>query len=114
MLNKCDEEFPASILPHKYWQSQSHLIGQSYLALGETEKGMEILSQVANNEIEYIVWYLSLNDYQFDASFGEVRNCLSTLVKTMQIMERSTDKETLNHYAELFDRLYRELENRVK
>ena len=114
VLNKCDEEFPASILPHNYWQSQSHLIGQSYLALGETEKGMEILSQVANNEIEYIVWYLSLNDYQFDASFGEVRNCLSTLVKTMQIMERSTDKETLNHYAELFDRLYRELENRVK
>jgi ABC-type polysaccharide/polyol phosphate export permease len=39
VLNKCDEEFPASILPHNYWQSQSHLIGQAYLTLGEKEKG---------------------------------------------------------------------------
>ena len=114
VLNKCDEEFPASILPHNYWQSQSHLIGQAYLTLGETEKGMEILSQVADNDIEYITWYLSLDDAHFNNSFGEVRNCLSTLVKTLQIMERSTDKETLDHYAALFDSLYRELEARVK
>ena len=114
VLDKCEEEFPASILPHNYWQSQSHLMGQAYLTLGETEKGMDILSQVADNDIEYITWYLSLDDRKFDASFGEVRNCLSTLVKTLQIMERSTDKETLNHYAAIFDSLYRELETRVK
>ena len=83
-------------------------------SLGETEKAMEILSQVADNDIEYITWYLSLDDKNFDISFGEVRNCLSTLVKTIQIMERSTDKETLNHYAACFDALYRELEERVK
>ena len=114
VLNKCDEEFPASILPHNYWQSQSYLIGQAYLTLGETEKGMSILSQVADNDIEYITWYLSLGDKHFDVSFGEIRNCLSTLVKTLQIMERSSDKETFNHYSELFDRLYRELEMRVR
>ena len=34
--------------------------------------------------------------------------------ETLQIMERSTDKETMNHYSELFDKLYRELELRVK
>jgi tetratricopeptide (TPR) repeat protein len=114
VLNKCDEEFPASILPHNYWQSQSHLIGQAYLLLGETEKGMDILSQVADNDIEYITWYLSLDDEHFEISFGEVRNCLSTLVKTMQLMERSSDKETLDHYSALFDSLYRELEMRVR
>jgi tetratricopeptide (TPR) repeat protein len=113
VLNKCDEEFPASILPHNYWQSQSHLIGQTYLALGETEKGIEILSQVADNDIEYITWHLSLSDRHFNTSFGEVRNCLSTLMKTLQIMERSSDKATLEYYAGLFDRLYRELETRV-
>jgi hypothetical protein len=89
-------------------------MGQAYLTLGEAEKGMEILSQVADNDIEYITWYLSLNDNLFDTSFGEVRNCLGTLVKTMQIMERSDDKETFEHYSALFDRLYRELELRVK
>ena len=114
VLNKCDEEFPASILPHNYWQSQSHLIGQAYLTLGETEKGMEILSQVADNDIEYITWYLSLDNKRFDIAFGEVRSCLNSLVKTLQIMERSTDKETLNHYAALFDSLYRTLEARIK
>ena len=114
VLDKCEEEFPASILPHNYWQSQSHLIGQAYLTLGETEKGINILSQVADNDIEYITWYLSLDDKRFNTSFGEVQNCLSTLVKTLQMMERSSDKETFNHYSGLFDKLYQELAARVK
>ena len=114
VLNKCDEEFPASILPHNYWQSQSHLIGQAYLTLGEKEKGMDILTQMADNDIEYITWYLSLNDRRFETSFNEVRSCLSTLMKTMQIMERSADKATQDHYSEIFDKLFRELEMRVK
>ena len=114
VLNKCDEEFPASILPHNYWQSQSHLIGQAYLVLGETEKGMDILGQVADNDIEYITWYLSLDEDRFATSFNEVRSCLGSLVKTIQIMEQSSDKETLAHYSGLFDKLYQELELRVK
>ena len=105
---------PPLFLPHNYWQSQSHLIGQAYLTLGQTEKGMEILSQVADNDIEYITWYLSLGDERFTASFGEVQNCLGTFVKTLQIMERSSDKETLEHYSAIFNQLYRELEARVK
>ena len=114
VLDKCEEEFPSSILPHNYWQSQSHLMGQAYLTLGETEKGMNILSQVADNDIEYITWYLSLDDKRFNTSFSEVQNCLSTFVKTLQMMERSSDKETFNHYSGLFDKLYQELSARVK
>ena len=114
VLDKCEEEFPASILPHNYWHSQSHLMGQAYLTLGETEKGMNILSQVADNDIEYITWYLSLGDKRFNASFGEVQNCLHTLLKTLQIMERSSDKDTFAHYSGLFEKLYQELEVRVK
>jgi hypothetical protein len=114
VLNKCDGEFPASILPHNYWQSQSHLIGQAYLTLGEKEKGMDILTQMADNDIEYITWYLSLSDRRFETSFNEVRSCLSTLMKTMQIMERSADKATQDHYSEIFDKLFREREMRVK
>ena len=114
VLDKCEEEFPASILPHNYWQSQSHLIGQLYLSLGETEKGMNILSKVADNDIEYITWYLSLDEDRFATSFNEVRSCLSSLVKTIQTMERSSDKATVAHYSGLFDKLYQELELRVK
>jgi len=114
VLDKCEEEFPASILPHNYWQSQSHLIGQLYLSLGETEKGMNILSQVADNDIEYITWYLSLDEDRFATSFNEVRSCLSSLVKTIQTMERSSDKAIVAHYSGLFDKLYQELELRVK
>jgi hypothetical protein len=113
VLDKCEEEFPSFILPHNYWQSQSHLIGQAYLTLGETEKGTEILAQVANNEIEYLIWYLSLDEVRFATSFGEVRNSLSTLAKTLKIMERSGDKEVLGHYSETFDKIYYELEQRV-
>ena len=114
VLDKSNEEFPASILPHNYWQSQSHLIGQSYLAVGETEKGMDILSQMADNDIEYITWYLSLDEKRFATSFSEVQSRLNTLIKTLKIMERSTDKATLEHYSGLFNELYHELELRVK
>ena len=114
VLDKCEEEFPASILPHNYWQSQSYLIGQTYLALGETEKGMNVLSQVADNDIEYLTWYLSLSDNKFNASFGEVQSYLRSLIKTLQIMERSSDKETFAHYSNLFEKLYQELEVRMK
>ena len=114
VLDKCEEEFPSSILPHNYWQSQSHLIGQAYLTLGETEKGMAILAQVANNDIEYLIWYLSLDDMRFANSLGEVRNCLGTLAKTLQIMERSDDKETLNYYSAIFNGIYQKLEEKVK
>ena len=75
---------------------------------------MEILSQVADNDIEYITWYLSLGEERFAASFSEVQSCLGTFVKTLQIMERSTDKATLEHYSAIFNDLYRELEARVK
>ena len=114
VLDKCEEEFPASILPHNFWQSQSYLIGQTYLAMGETAKGMNILAQVADNDIEYITWYLSLSERKFQASFGEVQSCLRNLVKTLQIMERSSDKETLAHYSAIFEKLYQELELRLK
>ena len=66
---------------------------------------MDILSQVANNDIEYITWYLSLDDKRFATSFNEVQSSLSTFVKTLQIMERSSDKETLERYSAIFNEL---------
>jgi tetratricopeptide (TPR) repeat protein len=114
VLDKCEEEFPASILPHNFWQSQSYLIGQTYLALGETEKGMNVLSQIADNEIEYLTWYLSLNDRKFNASIGEVDSCLRALARTLQIMDRSSDKGALAHYTGLFNKLYEEFQLRMK
>ena len=114
VLDKCEEEFPASILPHNFWQSQSYLIGQNYLALGETEKGMNILSQIAENEIEYLTWYLSLSDRKFHASIGEIDSCLRALARTLQIMDRSSDKGSLAHYTSLFNKLYEEFQLRLK
>ena len=114
VLDKCEEEFPASILPHNFWQSQSYLIGQAYLALGETEKGMDILSQIADNEIEYLTWYLSLGERKFNASIGEIDSCLRALARTLQIMDRSSDKGSLAHYTSLFNKLYEEFQLRMK
>ena len=114
VLDKCEEEFPASILPHNFWQSQSYLMGQTYLALGETEKGMNILSQIADNEIEYLTWYLSLGERKFNASIGEIDSCLRALARTLQIMDRSSDKGALAHYTSLFNKLYEEFQLRLK
>ena len=82
--------------------------------MGETEKGMNVLSQIADNEIEYLTWYLSLNDRKFHASIGEVDSCLRALARTLQIMDRSSDKGALAHYTGLFNKLYEEFQLRMK
>ena len=37
-------------------------MADDYLALGEKEKEKAILNDLANKSVEYITWYLSLDD----------------------------------------------------
>ena len=62
-------------MPHDYIMSSSKEMADDYLALGETEKAEAILSDLANKAVEYISWYLSLDDQRLANSYEEcVRN----------------------------------------
>lgn len=108
VLDKCEEELPSSILPHNY-QSYSQAIAQTYISLGQKEKGVAILKEMADNDIEYLTWYISLDDNRFNASFSEVQNYLQTLVQSMRYMEKAADSDTFAHYSAQLDELYQAL-----
>jgi hypothetical protein len=46
-------------------------MADDYLALGEKEKGEAILNDLANKSVEYITWYLSLDDQRLQGSYED-------------------------------------------
>ena len=64
---------------------------------------------MADNDIEYLTWYISLDDNRFNASFSEVQNYLQTLVQSMRYMEKAADSDTFAHYSAQLDELYQAL-----
>lgn len=114
VLNKCEEELPASNLPHSLYMSYSHLIALDFIELGEKEKGLDILCQMADNEIEYATWYLSLNDRQFATNLESCHSNIETLYRLIRFMEKADNKEVTDKYTDLFERIYGEYSARLQ
>ena len=70
-LDYCSEVIPSTTVPHDYIMSSSKEMADDYLALGEKEKGEAILNDLANKSVEYITWYLSLNDQRLQGSYED-------------------------------------------
>lgn len=70
-LDYCSEVIPSTTVPHDYIMSSSKEMADDYLALGEKEKGEAILNDLANKSVEYITWYLSLDDQRLQGSYED-------------------------------------------
>ena len=117
---------PSTTVPHDYIMSSSKEMADDYLALGETEKAEAILSDLANKAVEYISWYLSLDDQRLANSYEEcVRNfyILDELNKTLARCNTASGVESESeqkpksdmsaHYVKKFEELYEVFNNRV-
>lgn len=106
--------------------SSSKEMADDYLALGETEKAEAILSDLANKAVEYISWYLSLDDQRLANSYEEcVRNfyILDELNKALARCNAASGVESEGeqkpksdmsaHYTKKFEELYEVFNNRV-
>ena len=118
-LDYCSEVIPSTTVPHDYIMSSSKEMADDYLALGEKEKGEAILNDLANKSVEYITWYLSLDDDRFTGSYEECMRhfyILDDVCKALAALDgKQTDElsETAAHYAKKFDQLYQLLEQRI-
>jgi hypothetical protein len=100
-------------------------MADQYIALGDTASAKMILSDLANKSIEYVTWYLSLNDSQFTNSYIECgQNMLmldeickslarisSAGVSNKEDQEQSSDMAL--HYAKKFEELYHMFNERI-
>ena len=118
-LDYCEKVIPSTTVPHDYIMSSSKEMAEDYMQLGQYKKAENILDALANNAVEYITWYLSLNEMQFANSY---ENCmrylyiLDDVCKTLSEMKDEKSGETIDsakHYTDKFNQLYKMLEQRA-
>lgn len=125
-LDYCQEMIPSTAVPHDYIMSSSKEMADDYLALGEKEKGEAILNDLANKAVEYITWYLSLDDQRLQGSYEDcLRNfyILDEINKSLARAnaaggvqgtgEQQQQSDMAVHYAEKFEQLYEIFNKRV-
>jgi hypothetical protein len=121
VLDYCQKVIPSTTVPHDYVMSSSKEMADDYAALGQPEKAMTILNDLANKSVEYLTWYLSLDDSRLQSSYEEclrhfyildaVNKSLASTEEalTQQKGEGTTQakqKQVADHYAKEFEALY--------
>ena len=118
-LDYCQQVIPSKNVAHDYVMSSSKEMAEDYIALGEYEKAATILDELANKAVEYITWYMSLDDERLALSYENcVRNFyildeinksfdkIASKTKGLPEGEVSISSDMADHYAQKFDELY--------
>ena len=108
-LDYAEKVIPACNVPYD-WTNGAAQMAESYYQLGETEKADEIMKALADKAVEYLTWYLSLDENRFLISANEFEYHFSVLnaeVKTMQKYD-SEQAETYDAKVEELYNMYKE------
>ena len=107
VLDYVTEQIPSENVPYDY-QSGAAQIGAYFLELGQMEKGEKVLSEMAQNETEYMTYYLSLDDMRFLSSTSEFEYHAAVMDRVVEFLDKyhapSTESldTTLNELFELY------------
>ena len=118
-LDYCEKVIPSTTVRHDYVMSSSKEMAHDYIELGEHAKADNILRQLADNAVEYISWYMSLDDVRFTGAYEDCTRyfyILDDVCKEMELLkDPSTGKvmDSAAHYTQKFEQLYKLLEQRV-
>ncbi|MGL5272075.1 MAG: protein O-mannosyl-transferase family [Phocaeicola sp.] len=115
---------PTVNVPHDYIMSSSKEIVDIYMAAGELEKAANILNDLANKSVEYISWYLSLDEVRLASVYesclrnfyilDEINKTFSKLDKlSSETTEAKETQEMATHYASIFEELYNNFNQRM-
>ena len=104
-LDYAEKMIPSYNVPYD-WANGAFQMAESYYQLGQNEKANKIIDELANKSLEYMIWYLSLNDNQLAiASENFVYNA-SLLDAEVRLMEKYKSEELAKHYSTQLDQLY--------
>ena len=85
VLNLVERELPSSVVRHEFFSGVE--IGKTYMALGQKEKAIEVLTEIADEQVEYINWYANMSKRAFTQSFSSIRlnaMCLQNIVEAFE------------------------------
>ena len=111
-LDYAEKMIPAYNVPYD-WQNGAVQMAEAYYQLGQTEKADKIMDALPNKAIEYMTWYLSLDDSQFFVSTREFEYHIALLNEELKLMEKYKSKLSENYSGKL-DELYGMYVSRVK
>ena len=111
-LDYAEKMIPAFNVPYD-WQNGAVQMAEAYYQLGETEKADKIMDALANKAIEYLTWYLSLDNSQFFVSSREFEYHIALLNEELKLMEKYKSKLSDNYSGKL-DELYGMYVSRMK
>ena len=100
----CEQVIPATTVPNDY-QSGSKDLAEAWFTLGNEEKGAAILDDMANKSLEYITWYLGMDNRRFALSTQECLYHFYLLDEIAKMMENNNVPQAEN-YTKKFNELY--------
>jgi hypothetical protein len=101
-LNYSEQKIPDYNVPHEH---SSQTMAELYYQLGEKEKADKIMDILANNAVEYVNWYLGMNNLQLYLSLANVGYYLTSLDGYIK---------TMNKYKSELSTVYTDLLNRLE
>ncbi len=100
-LTYAEKVIPASSVPHNY-QSGSLTLARTWFMLGKIAEGSKIFDAVAKNSMEYLDWYLSLNERRLQNSADECMYHLYLLGDIAKAYE-SVDERKATEYEKALE-----------
>ncbi|WP_071147605.1 DUF2723 domain-containing protein [Bacteroides ihuae] len=111
-VDYCEKMIPSFNVPYDY-QNGSNNLAEAYYRLGQKAKADRIMDVLANKSVEYLIWYLSMNDQQLAISNQEFVYNISLLDDEVKMMEKYGSKQA-PHYSTKLDELYNMYTVRMK
>ena len=85
-----------------------------YLVLGRRDKATELLLATANNYMQHMSWYLSMNNRNLIKSQGNFISCAKEVSRIMPLMDECLDKSLFDEIQSEFKNLCDEFEFRMQ
>ena len=111
-LEYAEKMIPAFNVPYDV-QNGALEMAEAYYQLGNNTKADQIIDELANKSVEYLTWYLSLDDNHLLMSQREFIMHLSALDMEVKMMEKYTSKLAGN-YTPKVNELYNIYVGRMK
>ncbi len=100
VLEYCEKMLPSYNIPHNY-TSGSLDMARAWAAMGNEKNAMQLVNQLWKNSLQYVSWYLNLDNQQFDLSEDSCYMHIYILSQLLQLGETFDEQWGQKHEAVL-------------
>ncbi len=111
-LDYAEKMIPVYNVPYD-WQNGTVQMAEAYYQLSDSVKADKMMKVLADKEVEYLTWYLSLDDQRFTISTHEFEYHWAVLNEEVKLMKKYNSKQT-GIYQPKVEELYNLYVSRLK